>query len=143
MSVGGKVIEVLTLDGKVWIKVSSDEYDVEYSYQVLGTISGKRCSELAPNIGVSCSESYLIGVGDYSGAVARRECARVVGESVAQAATWPACGCFLLREPKVLSDGLAVGDLDPRRDEWCVGCRALTDPDDLLSPDAIAVRGDD
>ncbi len=54
-------------EGKVWIKDSSDGYDVEYAYQILGTISNKRCSDLAPNIGVNCSKSSLIGVGDYSG----------------------------------------------------------------------------
>ena len=54
-------------NGTVWIKDSSDGYDVEHSYQIIGTISDKRCSDLAPNIGVSCNKGYLIGVGDYSG----------------------------------------------------------------------------
>ena len=54
-------------DGDVWIKHSSDGYDIEYSYRILGPISNKRCSDLAPNIGVSCNKGYLISVGDYSG----------------------------------------------------------------------------
>ena len=36
-------------------------------YKILGPISDKRCSELAPNIGVNCKKGYLISVGDYSG----------------------------------------------------------------------------
>ena len=54
-------------DGEVWIKDLSDGYDVEYSYKILGPVSQKRCSDLAPNIGVNCIKSYLISVGDYSG----------------------------------------------------------------------------
>ena len=48
-----------------------NEFDIEglieYSYEIIGTISDKRCSDLAPNIGVDCNKGYLIGVGDYSG----------------------------------------------------------------------------
>ena len=54
-------------DGGVWIKDSSEGYEVEYMYQILGPISDERCSELAPNIGVNCKKGYLISVGNYSG----------------------------------------------------------------------------
>ena len=54
-------------DGSVWIKDSSDGYNVEHQYQILGTISDRRCSELAPHIGVKCKKSYLIGVGEFHG----------------------------------------------------------------------------
>ena len=54
-------------DGSVWIKDSSDIYDVEYQYQILGTVSDRRCSELAPHIGVKCKKSYLISVGEFHG----------------------------------------------------------------------------
>ena len=54
-------------DGKVWIKDSSDGYDVEYQYRILNELTPDKCSELAPDIGVECKESYLLSVGDYSG----------------------------------------------------------------------------
>jgi len=54
-------------DGNVWIKDSSDGYEVQYQYKILGALSDSRCSELAPHIGVNCKKSYLISVGDYSG----------------------------------------------------------------------------
>ena len=54
-------------DGNVWIKDSSDGYEVQYQYKILGALSDSRCSELAPHIAVNCKKSYLISVGDYSG----------------------------------------------------------------------------
>ena len=54
-------------DGGIWIKDSSDSYDIEHQYKILGEVSNSRCSELAPHLEVSCKKSYLISVGDYSG----------------------------------------------------------------------------
>lgn len=55
-------------DGSVLIK-QFDEYDWEtqYKYRILNQLNSDKCSELAPNIGVECKESYLLSVGDYSG----------------------------------------------------------------------------
>ena len=54
-------------DGSVWIKVSTDDGDIEYEYKVLKEFDAKKCSKLAPGIGVDCQESYLVSIGDYSG----------------------------------------------------------------------------
>ena len=54
-------------DGSVWIKDSSEGYDVEYEYKILRELNSSRCSKLAPDIGVECKKSYLLSIGDYSG----------------------------------------------------------------------------
>lgn len=54
-------------NGVVKIKDSYDGYDSESSYKIIGEISDKRCSDLAPNIGVNCNKGYFISVGGYSG----------------------------------------------------------------------------
>jgi len=54
-------------DGDIWINDSSESYDIEYQYKILGEVSNSRCSELAPHLEVNCKKSYLISVGNYSG----------------------------------------------------------------------------
>lgn len=51
----------------IWLKDSTDGYDVEYSYGTLVEFDPQKCSDLAPNIGTKCLESFLVSIGDYSG----------------------------------------------------------------------------
>ena len=55
-------------DGSVLIEViDEDGWKYQHKYRILSQFNSDKCSELAPDIGVECKESYLLSVSDYSG----------------------------------------------------------------------------
>ena len=53
----------------IYPKSSTNHRPVRFDCSGVGSYQNevRGCSDLAPNIGVSCNKGYLIGVGDYSG----------------------------------------------------------------------------
>ena len=62
-----KIFEFEIRSDSIWLKDSTDGYDVEHSYRTLVEFDLQKCSDLAPNIGTKCLESFLVSIGDYSG----------------------------------------------------------------------------